>query len=479
MTNVIQEPHLTEQQPHPFGVRLQSARETLGMDRKDAAAHLRVHEKIIIMMESGIFNNDLPLTFIRGYIRSYSKLLEIPDQEIIAALDLIKPKPEAEETSPLSLNPKSSSPRTAPISSDSQTIFMTLFTSLILVTLIGLVAVWWHSHKTTGMSPPFLPTENISPFHQPSPATAAGPSHLTATAVYAGIEEIIFPSYLIESRANTAETVKVDMPPGQTENVNLLSEEKAPHSASMKEPSPPSLSSGKPFIDLSFIAHSLTSIKNKFAPYFNQGNRLALEKAIRGDKGLQLLLEFILFLFIINVGLRKYYNRSLTYVMAGARSPIRTTPKPFRPLMLEKHPKRKWTKAFLSILILGVFIFMGSKYWQKHAITPVTVKSSPSPAAVATQARPDLDLQIYANLESLAPSSNLNAEMRKAFKIYPLQSILDQLNSFITQAAVIQFALTDPSTDLGQLPPVNKKTRHRRKHVVTTYNENIDPYNDT
>lgn len=127
-----------------FGTRLQSAREALGLSTKDAAARLRLNEKVILMMEKGQCSQDIPLTFIRGYLRSYAKLLQISEQEIKKALETVKPKSAAPTTDESTIN-KTSKPAT-PVTSGNY--FMQASTYAIMLTMVGLVGAWWYSHNT-------------------------------------------------------------------------------------------------------------------------------------------------------------------------------------------------------------------------------------------------------------------------------------------------------------------------------------------
>ena len=133
MTNETQS--ITESPSTAFGARLQTAREALGMGTKDAAARLRLNEKVILMMEKEHYAVDLPITFIRGYIRSYGKLLQIPDHEIKKALEPITAKPTSTETS------KPAQPVT------SNNYSMQISTYFIALTMLGLVGTWWYSHS--------------------------------------------------------------------------------------------------------------------------------------------------------------------------------------------------------------------------------------------------------------------------------------------------------------------------------------------
>ncbi len=142
MTNEAQQPTAAEEKRAPFGKRLKSKRESLGLERKDAAAQLRLNEKIIIMMENDKYSPNLPITFVRGYLRSYAKFLQIPEFEVNQALAPIKQK--IESAYPV-IKPIAS---TAPAGS----YFMSVFTYLVVFTLVGLVGTWWYRHPPTGFS---------------------------------------------------------------------------------------------------------------------------------------------------------------------------------------------------------------------------------------------------------------------------------------------------------------------------------------
>lgn len=128
----------------PFGTRLQAAREALGLDSKDAAAQLRLNERVILMLETDCYASDLPATFVRGYIRAYGKLLQIPEEEIKQAIAPIKPQTSAQPLTPkIDDTPKVTSSH----------YFMQLLTYLVVFTLLGLVGMWWYAHSNTTTSP--------------------------------------------------------------------------------------------------------------------------------------------------------------------------------------------------------------------------------------------------------------------------------------------------------------------------------------
>lgn len=171
MTNETPQTHTTEYKPVPFGTRLKSAREAMGLERKDAAAQLRLAEKVIVMMEKDRYPTDLPVTFIRGYIRAYGKLLQIPEYEIKKAIEPIKPKPTPQD-------PALSVPRpSVPVTSGNY--FMQFFTYLIILTLAGLVGMWWYTHsKTAAVAVPESSVVSPPADNSPAPAlpSAANPA---------------------------------------------------------------------------------------------------------------------------------------------------------------------------------------------------------------------------------------------------------------------------------------------------------------
>lgn len=123
-----------------IGGRLKASREAQGLTRKDVAAQLRLNENVIAMMEDNQYPTSLPTTFIRGYLRSYGKLIGIPEAEMLAALEPIKPVVQPIEQEPLST-------KTAPLTSSNY--FMQISTYLIIFTVVGLAGTWWYNHSVS------------------------------------------------------------------------------------------------------------------------------------------------------------------------------------------------------------------------------------------------------------------------------------------------------------------------------------------
>lgn len=124
---------------HHWGARFKAAREAMHLTEKEAGARLHLKPYLIAIIESERFENGPPAIFMRGYIRSYGRLLNLPEKEItqaLAQLNLAAP------------------PTAAPISTiQTQSIQygnnVGWSTSLVVIVLVGLVGMWWHTHTRT------------------------------------------------------------------------------------------------------------------------------------------------------------------------------------------------------------------------------------------------------------------------------------------------------------------------------------------
>src|SRR5579872_1499045 len=94
MTIELDTPNSTTQtgsKTNGFGAYLKTARETMRLTVKEAAARLHLPPNTIEIMESENYLQGPPTIFLRGYLRSYARLLNISDSEVnkaIAQLEL-------------------------------------------------------------------------------------------------------------------------------------------------------------------------------------------------------------------------------------------------------------------------------------------------------------------------------------------------------------------------------------------------------
>ncbi len=146
MTENMHEPNTFHMSP-PLGIgeRLKAAREAMNLSEKDAAARLHLSVRFIEIMETEDFENGPPTIFLRGYLRSYAHLVNLPQKEIndaIERLDINTPKPAS----------AMSTPRLSSASVIDFEPFVRWITYGIVLVLITLVVLWWSSRNTENMN---------------------------------------------------------------------------------------------------------------------------------------------------------------------------------------------------------------------------------------------------------------------------------------------------------------------------------------
>ncbi len=124
------------------GRRLREAREALNLSQQVVADELRLKVTTVRELEEGLNPLGLAPTFIRGYVRSYAKLLQLPEEEILALL----PKGVQGKSDSLASNRVKGFSLSKPRKKLDR--WLTLFTWLIIFVVLGLTgAWWWENHK--------------------------------------------------------------------------------------------------------------------------------------------------------------------------------------------------------------------------------------------------------------------------------------------------------------------------------------------
>lgn len=124
------------------GRRLREAREALNLSQQVVADELRLKVTTVRELEAGLNPLDLAPTFIRGYVRSYAKLLQLPEEEILSLL----PKGAHGKSDSLASNRVKGFSLRKPRKTLDR--WLTLFTWLIIFVVLGLTgAWWWENHK--------------------------------------------------------------------------------------------------------------------------------------------------------------------------------------------------------------------------------------------------------------------------------------------------------------------------------------------
>jgi len=89
---------------HSPGTYLREGRDKAGYTSEKVAAELRLNKQRVIDMENDNFANTMPFTFIRGYLRSYARLVNVDPDKVIEAFDNLGLQPASIDT-PLPPNP--------------------------------------------------------------------------------------------------------------------------------------------------------------------------------------------------------------------------------------------------------------------------------------------------------------------------------------------------------------------------------------
>ncbi|MGL4859635.1 MAG: cytoskeleton protein RodZ [Enterobacteriaceae bacterium] len=119
-----------------IGTRLRQAREKLGLSQQAVAERLCLMLSTVREIEEDRISPKLAPTFARGYVRSYAKLVEIPEDEVLSMMP-------TGESSKINRN-------TAPMQSFSYAKkrkkrdgWLMLITFVIIAVVIGLTGAWW------------------------------------------------------------------------------------------------------------------------------------------------------------------------------------------------------------------------------------------------------------------------------------------------------------------------------------------------
>ncbi|ANR80526.1 cytoskeletal protein RodZ [Kosakonia sacchari] len=123
------------------GVRLRNAREQLGLSQQAVAERLCLKVSTVRDIEEDRSPTDLASTFVRGYIRSYARLVHIPEEELLPILEKQAPV-RAAKVAPM---------QTFALGKPRKKRggwMMSFITWLVFLVAIGLTgAWWWDNHK--------------------------------------------------------------------------------------------------------------------------------------------------------------------------------------------------------------------------------------------------------------------------------------------------------------------------------------------
>lgn len=113
------------------GARLREAREARKLSRVDVARQLHLDAKLVSALEGQDMASLPPSIFVRGYVRNYARLLNLPEAELVAGFETRRDEPALLPN--IDLKPQASS----------HDVPVRLMTYALIAGLMTLALLWW------------------------------------------------------------------------------------------------------------------------------------------------------------------------------------------------------------------------------------------------------------------------------------------------------------------------------------------------
>ena len=190
------------------GEQLRHLREQKNLSAQDVANRLNLDTRIIESIESDNFDSLPAATYVRGYLRSYAKILNADADAILAAYN--NDAPDAPEIIPEVKHSSQTSSSDKPVKA---------VTYLISLSLFILLVAWWYNQQLNKpvdsstdtvveeevLPPPGLPYDIPVIVHSPSPYYSAVPAEAEDIAESSMAEESVETSNAGETTAEENE----------------------------------------------------------------------------------------------------------------------------------------------------------------------------------------------------------------------------------------------------------------------------------
>lgn len=144
------------------GQLLRQAREQRNMSDADVALQLNLRLALVQQIEADQLDSSILITFVRGYLRAYARLVKLPEQQVLQAFEQ-QNAGNAEHSKPM----QTFSNRTGHQATENRFMWLTYAIGFILVLMLVL---WWWQTTRPGADDPSQP-----------PAAAATTDSLLAT----------------------------------------------------------------------------------------------------------------------------------------------------------------------------------------------------------------------------------------------------------------------------------------------------------
>ncbi len=246
---------MSTQAPSGFGPgsRLAQAREDRALSIEEVARALRLSARHIQALEADDYENLPGPTYVRGYLRSYAQLLDLPVEEIIASYNALSVAQQ-----PVDLG-KLAPPEQ--LSSDHGVV--RLVSALVLGLFLMLAVVWWYGRKE--------PAALVPP--APATATAAGGEGHLPAADGGGLAA---PPAALGTTGAQAPRGAFGPPPAAAEGRPPTEHPPAPEAAAARMSPPPSVPAARAQLVLQTVEESWVEVRDA------SGNRLLYETVPAG-----------------------------------------------------------------------------------------------------------------------------------------------------------------------------------------------------
>lgn len=202
-----------EQQTLSSGTILKQAREKLGLSLEELSEQIRVPLNVLEAIEIDKVPKNLPETFIRGYIRSYARKVEVdeavvlPEVETVAAID--------KTTSQSESGMQSFSRRTRRKASEKRLVYFSWF--MVIAVIIAFVYWWLQDSENSGYAP-VVETQPVAVPEVKSTQTVKSETSVSLPVQDEGVEQV---AEQVITPAPQDEAIAADQP------VELTEEQKA------------------------------------------------------------------------------------------------------------------------------------------------------------------------------------------------------------------------------------------------------------
>jgi len=156
---------VAEQHADSVGAILRQSREAKGLTTAQVAKQLNLKVSVIEQIEAEQWDPAVSMTFMRGYLRAYARLMKLSEREILQAFEL--------QASYLRSQPRPMHSFSKKTSLDAAENRFMLATYLLIVLLIGLFLIWfWQTHLLDDTPVSVVPAYQV-------PVQASSDSNLT------------------------------------------------------------------------------------------------------------------------------------------------------------------------------------------------------------------------------------------------------------------------------------------------------------